>query len=132
MQNDVVAHFLDGRIVKGTSLDVAPSSPKCHVKTDEHMVEVELEKLKALFFVRDLTGDREYRESLTPDPNDMRLRGTKGIELIFHDGERLVGLTNRFPPTKQYFFVLPMDANSNNIRVLVNKFAVESIKEHVT
>ena len=131
MQNDVVAHFLDGRLVKGTSLDVAPNRPKCHVKTDDRMVEVELEKLKALFFVRDLSGDHEYSESVTADPSDMRLRGTKGIELTFHDGERIVGLTNRFPPNQQYFFVLPIDANSNNIRVLVNKFAVESIKEHV-
>lgn len=131
MKNDVVAHFLDGRLVKGTSLDVAPNRPKCHVKTDEQMVEVELEKLKALFFVRDLEGDHEYSECFTSDPTDMRLRGAKGIELTFHDGERLVGLTNRFPPIKQYFFVLPIDANSNNIRVLVNKFAVESIKEHV-
>jgi hypothetical protein len=131
MKNDVVAHFLDGRLVKGTSLDVAPNSPKCHVKTEEQMVEVELEKLKALFFVRDLNGDHEYNECLTSDPNDMRLRGTKRIELTFHDGERLVGLTNRFPPIQPYFFVLPIDANSNNIRVLVNKFAVENIKEHV-
>jgi hypothetical protein len=131
MKNDVVAHFLDGRVVKGTSLDVAPNRPKCHVKTDEQMVEVELEKLKALFFVRDLNGDHEYNDRLTSDPNDMRLRGTKGIDVTFHDGERLVGLTNRFPPIQQYFFVLPIDANSNNIRVLVNKFAVESIKEHV-
>jgi hypothetical protein len=90
-----------------------------------------LEKLKALFFVRDLNGDHEYNDRLTSDPNDMRLRGTKGIDVTFHDGERLVGLTNRFPPIQQYFFVLPIDANSNNIRVLVNKFAVESIKEHV-
>ena len=132
MKNDVVAHFLDGRLVKGTSLDVAPNRPRCHVKTAEQMVEVELGKLKALFFVRDLEGDREYREANTPDPEDMRLRGTKGIEVRFHDGERLVGLTNRFPPTQQYFFVLPIDANSNNIRVLVNKFAVETIKEHAT
>jgi len=132
MKNDVVAHFLDGRLVKGVSLDVAPNRPRCHVKAGEAMVEVELAKLKALFFVRDVEGDREYAESLTVDPSDMRLRGAKGIEVTFHDGERLVGLTNRFPPNQQFFFVLPIDAKSNNIRVLVNRFAVESIKEHVT
>ncbi len=131
MKNDVVAHFLDGRLVKGTSLDVAPNRPKCHVKTNESMVEVELAKLKALFFVRDIDGDREYSESLTVDPADMRLRGAKGIEVTFHDGERFVGLTNRFPPNRPFFFVLPIDAKSNNIRVLVNRFAVETIKEHV-
>jgi len=131
MKNDVVAHFLDGRLVKGTSLDVAANRPRCHVRTDDAMVEVELAKLKALFFVRDIDGDREYTDSITADPSDMRLRGAKGIEVRFHDGERFVGLTNRYPPKQQFFFVLPIDANSNNIRVLVNRFAVESIKEHV-
>ncbi len=130
MRNEVVARFMDGRLVKGTSLDVDPNRPTCHVKTPDAMVEVELEKLKALFFVKDLAGNPAYEPSDQPDPADVRLRGTKGIALRFYDGEQFVGLTNRYPPNRPFFFVLPIDAESNNIRVLVNKFAVESIQEH--
>lgn len=126
---EVVARFMDGRLVKGTSLDVDPSRPTCHVKTPDAMVEVELQKLKALFFVKKLDGNPDYHESKQPDPGDIRLRGTKGISLTFYDGERFVGLTNRYPPNRPFFFVLPIDAQSNNIRVLVNKFAVERIQE---
>ena len=35
MANEVVAHYLNGRIVKGVSLDVDPGRPKFHVRTDE-------------------------------------------------------------------------------------------------
>ena len=30
MANEVVAHYLDGRVVKGVSLDVDPGRPVCH------------------------------------------------------------------------------------------------------
>ena len=34
------------------------------------------------------------------------------------------GLMNRYPPNRPYFFVLPMDPASNNVRILVNREAV--------
>ena len=57
MSQKVVAHFIDHTVVKGTSLDVDPSRPQCHIQTaDRGSVEVEIKDLKALYFVRDLGG----------------------------------------------------------------------------
>jgi hypothetical protein len=128
MANEVVAHYLDGRLVKGTCLDIDPARPTCHVKTVEQgMVQVMLAQLKALFFVRTLGGNPAYEEVKTVDASDTRARGAAAIELQFADGERVVGLTTRFPPVRRFFYVVPADANSNNVRILVNRSAVQSL-----
>ena len=128
MSNNVVAHFLDGRIVKGTSLDVDPAKPVCHIRTPaRETVPVALAELKALFFVKSLEGDRTHKDASKPAPGDIRLRGVHQIELLFADGEKMVGLTHHFPPTRTFFFVLPIDPQTNAIRCLVNRAAVTRI-----
>jgi hypothetical protein len=129
MSNNVVAHYLDGRIVKGTSFDVDPARPTCHIQpVDGPPQDVKLADLKALFFVRSLEGDPAYEEARVPEPSDPRLRGSSQIALRFRDGESMVGLTNRFPPNRPYFFILPIDPHTNNVRVLVNRAAVVSLE----
>jgi len=59
--------------------------------------------------------------------SDARARGATQIELQFADGERVVGLTTRFPPVRRFFYVVPADANSNNLRILVNRSAVQNL-----
>lgn len=128
MQNEVVARFLDGRVVKGTSFDVAPGKPFCHIKTDtDGVVEVALDDVKALFYVKSLEGDSERNDTQEVLEDDIRLRGSKRLELVFKDAERLVVLCNRFPPQGDRFFVLPIDPASNNERILVNQGALESV-----
>ena len=118
------------QIIKGISLDIDPARPTCHVKTEERgMVQVMLAQLKALFFVRTLGGDPNYREVQAVDASDARARGAAQIELEFADGERLVGLTTRFPPVRRFFFVLPADPRSNNLRILVNRSAVQRLAQ---
>ena len=126
MPNEVVAHYLDGRVIKGVSLDVDPGRPLCHIKTPvQGTLEVKLTELKALFFVKDLMGDPARDDILKLEPADGRARGSYPIELEFVDGERLIGLTVRYPPIRPFFFVLPADERSNNVRVLVNRAAVK-------
>ena len=128
MINHVVARFIDGRLIKGTSMDVDPAKPSCHIRTpDGAIYTVELNELKALFFVKSLSGDSEHSEGMELEPQDRRQFGSSLVELTFGDGERMVGLTNRATPNKNYFFVLPVDTRSNNIRVLVNRQALKSI-----
>lgn len=130
MPNEVVAHYLDGRVIKGTCLDIDPTRPTCHVKTAEQgMVQVMLAQLKALFFVRTLDGNPGYEEVKTVDASDARARGAAAIQLQFADGEQVVGLTTRFPPVRRFFYVVPADANSNNVRILVNRSAVQSLEQ---
>jgi len=125
----VVAHFIDHGIVKGTSMDVDPSRPVCHVHTaDRGAVEVDLGQVKALFFVKDFNGQPDYNERQAPAAGDARLRGSHPVEITFRDGERLGGLMNRYPPQGPFFFMLPMDPASNNLRILVNREAIDGMK----
>jgi hypothetical protein len=129
MAQQVVARFQDGRLVKGTSMDIDPDKPFCHVRPpDGPAVQVVLADLKALFFVRTLDGNPEHREALTADPTDPRARGATLVRIEFADGEAVVGMVIRFPPVKQYFYVTPADPQSNNTRMLINRNATVSIE----
>lgn len=125
MINQVVARFLDGRVMKGKTLDMDPSRPTFHLRNSLHPpVEIKLVELKALFFVKDLSGDPKHVEAMDLEASDSRAHGSQPIEVEFADGERVVGLTVRYPPVRPFFYVLPADERSNNIRILVNKAAV--------
>ena len=124
----VVARYRDGRTVKGASLDIDPGRPSCHVRTSEgKTVEVQLKDVKALFFVRTLEGDSAHLENRTPAPQDPRRQGSSLVTMTFEDGEVMVGLTIRYPPNRPFFYILPVDPESNNIRMLVNRDAVVSM-----
>jgi hypothetical protein len=126
----IVAHFVDGSVQKGLSLDVDPKKPLCHLKTETGgMVEIALKDVKALFFVKSATGRATYQESKEIVPGDSRLLGARRVRVVFADREEIVGLMNRFPPITPYFFMLPVDPESNKIRILVNRAAVKQIGE---
>lgn len=125
MTNQVVARFLDGRVLKGKTLDMDPERPSFHLRHPLHPpIEVKLAELKALFFVKDLDGNAKRVDGMALESSDTRARGAQPIEVEFADGERIVGLTVRYPPVRPYFYVVPADEGSNNIRILVNKAAV--------
>jgi len=122
----VVAHFIGGKVVKGISHDINAQKPFCHIRTaEQESIPVRLSDLKALFFVRDLAGDSKREEGRMLEGHDLRARGAHPIEVEFGDGERVMGLTAGYPPPGAFFFVLPVDARSNNLRILVNKAAVK-------
>ena len=128
MPQKVVAHFVDHSVVKGTSMDVDPGKPICHIRADSPKpVEVDLRKVKALYFVKDLNGNPTYDETHVPRDEDKRLHGSTMLDIVFADGERLGALTNRYPPRGEFFFVVPMDPGSNNLRILVNRGAVRAL-----
>jgi hypothetical protein len=130
ISNLVVARFRNGTTLKGTSLNVDPTKPTFHVRTpDQGAVEVRLADLKALFFVKDPTGNAAHNEGTEPTAGDPRLVGARKIAITFDDRETIVGMANRFPPLGNYFFMLPIDPKSNNIRILVNRAATVSITE---
>ena len=129
MSHRVVAHFLDGTLLKGVCPSVDPGRPVCHIQTPEGVnAEVMFAELKALFFVHTLEGNPDHQESNSLEPGDPRRIGARVIELEFHDGERLLAITPRFPPTRDIFYVLPADPNSNNDRALVNRAACRSVQ----
>ncbi|HKV07773.1 MAG TPA: hypothetical protein VJ725_06535, partial [Thermoanaerobaculia bacterium] len=59
-----------------------------------------------------------------PGPVQGGNRGSRTLE----DGEMIVGLTIRYPPSRPFFFLLPVDPESNNLRMLINRNAVASME----
>ena len=57
--NKVVVHYMDGRIVKGTTQDFVSRRSSFHLNPPEggSSVEIACGQLKAVFFVRDFDGD---------------------------------------------------------------------------
>lgn len=125
----IVAHFIDHGIIKGTSMDVDPGRPRCHILTEERgNVEVDLTQVKALYFVKEFGGKPGYDEHREPLSGDQRLLGSRLVRIRFQDGEEQAGLMNRYPPNRPFFFLLPVDPESNNIRILVNRDAVAALE----
>ena len=130
MSKHVVARYQDGRVLKGTSLDVDPNRMIFHLRpATGPAIQVNLSDLKALFFVRDLDGNAARDDQQVLDPDDPRSRGSIIVRLRFADGETITGLTIAWPPRKQFFFVVPVDTGSNNVRILVNRDAVTALDQ---
>jgi hypothetical protein len=129
MAQPLVARFRDGRVLKGRSMDVDANRPRFHLRPEGGgpVEDVTLADLKALFFVRSFEGNPEHEEKRTLDPGDPRARGATLVRASFADGEEIVGLTIRFPPNRNYYFLIPVDPASNNVRILVNGDAVASL-----
>ena len=128
MANTVVARFADGRVMKGTSLDIDPKRPRCHIRqANGVMAEIQLSELKALFFVKSTEGDPAREDKKGIAPTDPRLRGARLVEVTFSDGERIVALSTHYPPAQPYFFLAPVDPTGNNVRILVNQAHVKSV-----
>jgi hypothetical protein len=124
----IVARYRDGRVIKGTSIDVSPDKPSCHVRgVDGRLETVALADLKALFFVKTLEGNSAHQEAMEMESGDRRSLGSAIVVVIFEDGEQMVGFTNRCPPKATFFYVTPVDARSNNVRALVNQAAVKAV-----
>lgn len=126
----IVAHRIDGTVMKGTSLDVDVKHPACHLRTAEGEVqEIALADVKALFFVKSWTGEATRNDAKQPASGDLRLLGAKRVRVVFADGEEIVGLMHRFPPITPFYFMLPIDPQSNNIRILINGAVVKEMQE---
>lgn len=127
--NRVVARYLDGRVLKGTTDDFFPHRPTFRLRPEQgKSVEVSLSDLKAVFFVKDLVGDR-HREDVRGflDAPDENQHGYK-IAVKFKDSELLLGYSLSYSALRPGFFVWPADVGSNNLRVYVMTHATRDVK----
>lgn len=118
--NKVVVAFLDGRRMKGYTYDFSAIKEFFNLlpalnTLQEQGNKILIKDLKAVFFVKDFEGRREYREKAQVDE---RAHGRK-IEVTFRDGEVILGKTEGYNPQKPGFFMFPGDSDSNNTRIFV-------------
>jgi hypothetical protein len=132
-RNRIVVHFKDGRLLKGYTHDFTPVKELFHITSELEndqgkIYEVFCPHLKAIFFVKTLNGNAEYKEKKRFEEVDMSgLRGIK-IKVEFNDGEVLRGISLGYSKTRKGFFVIPVDPKSNNERVYVIANAVRDVK----
>ena len=125
----MVLRYLDGQLLHGYSNDFSPDraclqfSPELTCRADERIL-VPIARLKAVFFVKDLHGDRDRVDVQTFDEPP---RGRR-VQVTFRDGEVLTGSTLSYKPNEQGFFVLPANTRGNNIRVYVVTAAVRHFR----
>jgi len=128
VQTTVVLRYQDGRILKGFTPDFSPDKAIFHftrTAAATKAIEVRLDELKAIFFVKDPTGNPHYDETKDFDPSKPVI-GRK-IRVIFKDGETLMGTTHGYQYNRTGFFLVPADPLSNNERCFVVLAATQNV-----
>jgi len=122
----IVAHYNDGRILRGTTDNFWPTHPFFHLHNGHPQSElVHLDQLKAVFVVRDFHGHRGCAE-LTAQPNQDTVGG-KPVRVRFNDGEIIYGAVMELDRQGIGFFLFPFDPNSNNLRIFVVNRSVTDV-----
>ncbi len=126
MHNRVVARFADGRVLKGTTQDFSVTRDFFHVIPPDAgatPVRVTIPALKAVFFVKDHTGDKDYNEQKAFE----KVVPGRKLQVTFRDGEVLVGTSTAYDAARPGFFMTPANPKSNNDRIYVVMKAVRSV-----
>ncbi len=127
MEQKIVVHMRDGTIHKGITQEFDPTQTVFHVLPAEGggvPVRVQFEGMKAIFWVRDYLGNRDFvarREFAETDD------GRKAI-VIFDDGEEIWGAVRNPSDSGAGFFFYPADSNDNNVRVFVIRSALKELR----
>jgi hypothetical protein len=123
--NKVVIKFKDDTVAKGKTSDFFPNKVQFHLeKTNGEIIEISIEDLKAVFFVKDFTGNKDHQDNY----NDQIAAGGRKMKVLFIDGETVVGYSLGYSPDRQGFYMTPADLQGNNERIFVVKSATEKIE----
>jgi hypothetical protein len=139
IQNCVVARYRDGRMIKGITHDFGTQKKAFHVISMEKgkgmgggkVSEVFMSDLKAVFFVKSLEGRLDHppvKESLNDFEEGMNPIGSVKVKITFIDGEILIGTTHGYSAERNGFFVVPLEGDSNNLRVFVIANSIRHIE----
>jgi hypothetical protein len=124
VRNRIVLHFHDKKLLKGYTHDFTPLREKFHLVSEQeedkgNIYEVRCSELKAVFFVKSLSGDKDYIEKNDfSDVDAAALRGLK-VKVEFPDGEVIRGTSFGYSKNRKGFFIVPVDPDSNNERIYV-------------
>ena len=132
VQNLVVARYRDGRIIKGTTYDFGPLKKAFHVvplrEEGGKVSEVLFSELKAVFFVKSLEGKQNHllaKEVIEEKGESAR---PMKVKITFFDGETLAGTTHGYTLEREGFFIVPLEEDSNNLRIFVVSKAVQEVE----
>jgi len=131
VQNLVVARYRDGRTIKGTTYDFGPQKKAFHVvplgEEGGKVSKVLLSELKAVFFVKSLEGKQKRPLTREVIEEKAERAGLMKVKITFFDGETLVGTTHGYTLEREGFFIVPLEGDSNNLRIFVVSKAVQQV-----
>ena len=133
-----VTRLNNGNLLKGYMKDFSPNRNELTIEETgvdrRHLLKIE--DVKAVFFVKSFEGDHEHREKKSY--GIAKIRGQR-VFVKFRDGESMVGfLEGEVPWVRGFFlsrqgsdlkgfFLLPVDEDTNNIKVFVVASSVDDV-----
>jgi small nuclear ribonucleoprotein (snRNP)-like protein len=133
LKKKVVVKYQNGEIIKGWVEDFRLDRnyfilyPLIEYSKEER-IEINFDSLKAVFFVKDFIGDKNYKKVRTFDVELKITPSQRKLIVNFKDGENLYGTSHDYGRYKVGFFVYPIDPKDNSERIFVVHSAVESIR----
>jgi hypothetical protein len=132
----LVAHTKDGQVFKGFSRDFHPGRESFHLVLRQGEVassqEIRLEELKALFHVKTWGRKDRHRGRVPFFPAGDVNRPPEGVYvktvLEFYDGEKILGYTSDYDPSRSGFYLIPADPEDNNEKIYVLSSALVNIQ----
>lgn len=129
----VVIKYQGGKIIKGWLNNFNPNREIFFVNplkeySDNLKVDVNIQDLKAIFFVKDFVGDKDYQKVRSFKNYYKSSPSERWIIVHFKDGEDLYGTSYSYNPTKAGFFIYPIDPMDNNIRIFAVNSAVKNVE----
>lgn len=123
-KNKVVVRFKDKTLLKGRISNFSPFYNFFQLELlNGETVIVNVEKIKAMFFVKDFEGNRDYEYKYK---DELFWVGNK-ITVKFDDGEKMVGYAQHLDFSPKGFFITPADVNGNNKHVFASKSSIDSM-----
>jgi len=132
LKRKAVVKYQNGEIIKGWVEEFKPEResfilfPLIEFSEEERM-EIKFSSLKAVFFVKDFTGNKDYKKVRTFNIDIKVTPSQRKLIVNFKDGEHLYGTSHSYGRYKVGFFIYPIDPKDNSERIFVIRKAIEKI-----
>jgi hypothetical protein len=133
LKKKAVVKYKNGDIIKGWVEDFRPDRelfllfPLFEYSKKER-IEIKYSSLKAVFFVKDFTGNKDYKKVRTFNVDLKITPSQRKLIINFSDGEKLYGTSHTYGRYKVGFFVYPIDPEDNSERIFVVHSAVDNVR----
>ena len=120
----VVVRLKDKTSLKGKISNFSPLYNFFQLELlDGDSVIVNIDKIKAMFFVKSFEGNKQYNYKYE---DELLWAGDK-ITLKFNDGEKIVGYAQHSDFTPKGYFITPADVNGNNTYIFASRLAIDNM-----
>ena len=133
LKKKAVVKYQNGEIIKGWVEEFRPDRDSFTLfplieYSEEDRIEINFNSLKAVFFVKDFVGDKNYKKVRSFNVVLKITPSQRKLIVNFLDGEHLYGTSHSYGRYKVGFFVYPIDPKDNSERIFVIHKAVESVR----